>query len=113
MNARALVILTNLPDAASADRMANILVESGMAACVNCLPSVRSVYRWRGKIEHALETTLFIKTRVDRYADVEQAIRAHHPYEIPEIIAMPITHGLSQYLRWVTDESENRGPTYA
>lgn len=113
MNTCALLILTHLPDAASADRMAAMLVEGGLAACVNCLPSVQSVYRWQGKIEHAQEIALLIKTRVDRYAEVEQAIRTHHPYELPEIIAMPITHGLPAYIRWISDESENRGPHYA
>ena len=101
-----LLVLTCLPDAESARRLAEHLVESRLAACVNLLASCRSVYRWEGKIENAEEVPLLIKTRADRYAALETAIRARHPYELPEIIAVPVTSGLPGYLAWVAAETE-------
>jgi periplasmic divalent cation tolerance protein len=82
-------------------------VERRLAACVNILSPCRSVYRWQGKTEDAEEFPMLIKTTRDRYADLEAAIRAGHPYELPEIIAMPLAAGLSAYLAWVG--SETRG----
>lgn len=102
---QALLILTNLPDAAAAEALAQGLVADRLAACVNILAPCRSVYRWRGEIEDAHEVPLLIKTSAARYADVEAAIRARHPYELPEIIAVPIAHGLPDYLTWVTNET--------
>jgi periplasmic divalent cation tolerance protein len=100
-----LLILTNLPDEASAQALATTLVSERLAACVNVLAPCRSVYRWQGAIESAQEVPLLIKTTTARYADLEAAIRARHPYELPEIIAVPITHGLPEYLRWVVTET--------
>lgn len=100
-----LLILTNLPDADSAQALATTLVNERMAACVNVLAPCRSVYRWQGAIESALEVPLLIKTTAARYADLEAAIRAAHPYELPEIIAVPIAHGLPAYLDWVVAET--------
>jgi len=105
----ALLVLTNLPDVASARALAGHLVEARLAACVNILAPCRSVYRWEGRIEDAEEVPLLIKTTAARYAALEEAIRARHPYELPEIVAVPLTHGLPGYLGWVaaetTDES--------
>ena len=84
----ALVVLTNCPDDEVADRIARTLVESGLAACVNRLAPASSIYRWQGAVERATETPLLIKTTRERYAEVEQAIRALHPYEVPEIVAL-------------------------
>lgn len=100
-----LLVLTNLPDEASARTLAGQLLDARLAACVNILAPCRSVYRWQGKIEDASETPLLIKTTAERYAALEKAIRAAHPYELPEIIAVPITHGLPDYLRWVATET--------
>lgn len=100
-----LLVLTNLPDAESAGKLANLLVESQLAACVNILAPCRSVYRWQGKIEDAEETPLLIKTRAERYAELETAIIANHPYELPEIIAVPIERGLPAYLTWVAAQT--------
>lgn len=100
-----LLILTNLPDAASAQALATMLVSGRLAACVNVLAPCSSVYRWQGAIENAQEVPLLIKTTAARYADLEAAIRAAHPYELPEIIAVPITHGLPDYLDWVVTET--------
>jgi periplasmic divalent cation tolerance protein len=101
-----IVVLTNCPDDAVADRIARTLVESGLAACVNRLAPVASVYRWRGAVERATETPLLIKTARARYTEVEQAIRALHPYEVPEIIAFAIDAGFAPYLRWIGDEAQ-------
>jgi periplasmic divalent cation tolerance protein len=102
----AYLVITNLPDRDSATKLAHVLVERRLAACVNILSPCRSVYRWQGKIENAEEFPMLIKTTKDRYADLEAAIRAGHPYSLPEVIAIPLAGGLSAYLEWV--ESETR-----
>jgi len=104
-NSQALLILTNLPDEAAAQALAAALVTERLAACVNVLAPCRSVYRWQGKVEHAQEVPLLIKTTAARYKALEAAIRARHPYELPEIIAVPIAHGLPEYLNWVAAET--------
>ncbi|MDR2164704.1 MAG: divalent-cation tolerance protein CutA [Zoogloeaceae bacterium] len=103
---RHLLILTNLPDQASAGQLATALVERHLAACVNVLAPCHSVYRWRGKLETATEILLLVKTSAERYAEVEAVIRARHPYELPEIVAFPIECGLPGYLDWITRETE-------
>ncbi len=105
MNSDAILIFSNLPDAQSAARLAETLVDERLAACVNILAPCTSVYRWQGKIESAQETPLLIKTSRASYGKVEQAIRASHPYELPEIIVVPIETGLPAYLDWVTAET--------
>lgn len=100
-----LLLLTNLPDEASAHALATMLVTERLAACVNVLAPCHSVYRWQGEIESAQEVPLLIKTTAARYADLEAAIRTHHPYELPEIIAVPVAHGLPEYLMWVATET--------
>jgi periplasmic divalent cation tolerance protein len=110
---QALVVLTNLPDEASAHALADALVGEHLAACVNVLAPCRSVYRWQGAIENATEIPLLIKTTAVRYAALEAAIRARHPYELPEIIAVPIAHGLPEYLDWVVAETRTETLTEA
>lgn len=100
-----LLVFTNLPDEASAHALATALVAERLAACVNLLAPCRSVYRWQGKVENATETPLLIKTTAGRYAALEAAIRARHPYELPEIVAVPVAHGLPEYLDWVATET--------
>ena len=100
-----LLVLTNLPDEASAHALAAALVTEHLAACVNVLAPCRSVYRWRNEIENATEVPLLIKTTAARYPALEAAIRARHPYELPEVIAVPIAHGLPEYLDWVAAET--------
>ena len=100
-----LLVLTNCPDEVVADRIALTLVEQGLAACVNRLAPVQSIYRWRGNVERAIEVPLLIKTTRERYGDVEQAIRHLHPYEVPEIIAVPLAAGYAAYLRWIESET--------
>ena len=99
------LVLTNLPDLAAARRLAKLLVEQRLAACVNVLAQCSSVYRWRGRIETASEVPVLIKTVASRYPRIEAAIRANHPYELPEIISVPVVTGLGEYLRWVATES--------
>jgi periplasmic divalent cation tolerance protein len=108
----ALLVCTNLPDAQSAHALARDLLERRLAACVNILPGVRSAYRWQGGIEEASETSLMIKTTQLRYAALEQAIAAAHPYEVPEIIAMPIVAGLPAYLGWLAQETNGNGDAH-
>lgn len=100
-----LLILTNLPNEAAARALATSLVSDRLAACVNILAPCRSVYRWQGEIENAEEVPLLIKSSEATYPALETAIRARHPYELPEIIAVPIAHGLPEYLAWVNAET--------
>lgn len=99
--ARTLIVMTTLPDRASAERLASLLVERGLAACVNLLAPCRSVYRWEGGVQQAEELPMLIKTTDARYAGLEDAIRAAHPYDLPEIVALPVERGLAGYLDWV------------
>jgi periplasmic divalent cation tolerance protein len=101
----ALLVLTNLPDRAAAEKLADALVEKRVAACVNILAPCRSVYRWKGALQHDEEHPMLIKTTAERYAALEAAIRAGHPYELPEIVAVPIERGLADYLDWVAAET--------
>lgn len=100
-----LLLLTNLPDEGSAAVLAAHLVEHRLAACVNQLAPVRSVYRWQGQVEQAVEIPLLIKTTRAGYAAVEAAVCALHPYDVPELIAVPVEIGLAAYLDWVVQES--------
>ncbi len=100
-----LLVLTNCPDAASAERIARALVDNRLAACVNRLPPVASTYRWQGAVECADEVPLLIKCTRERYAQVEEAIRQLHPYQVPEIVAVPIVAGFAPYLRWVDEQT--------
>lgn len=99
------IVLTNLPDRAAAVQLAQELVARRLAACVNVLAECTSVYRWQGRIENVAEVPVLIKTRAERYAEVEATIRSLHPYELPEIIAVPVRHGFDEYLQWVADET--------
>lgn len=101
----ALLVMTSLPDQASAETLAAHLVDSHLAACVNLLAPCKSVYRWQDKREQATEFPLLIKTTQARYAEVEAAIREQHPYELPEVIALPLVAGLPAYLDWVRSET--------
>ena len=101
------LVLTNLPDQAIAERIAHHVVAIRVAACVSILAPCRSVYRWQGAVEEAAEIPLLIKTTADRYPDLERAIKSMHPYDVPEIIAIPIVRGWPPYLGWVDEASRS------
>jgi len=105
-----LLVLTNLPDADSAERISRQLVEQRLAACVNILAPCTSVYRWNDAIETASEIPLLIKTTRARYPALQAALTAAHPYELPEIVAVPLHEGLPAYLAWVGAETADRHP---
>ena len=102
-----LLVMTNLPDQASAETLAAALVENRLAACVAILQPCRSIYRWKGSVESSDEVPLLIKTTEARYAELENVIRTQHPYAIPEIVAFPVTAGLPAYLAWVAAETQS------
>lgn len=99
------LVITNLPDRESAASLARALVDKRLAACINILSPCRSIYRWKGAVENAEEFPLLIKTSRKRYPELEAAIRAGHPYELPEIIAIPLAAGLPAYIDWVEAET--------
>lgn len=100
-----LLIITNCPDEDTANAIALALVEARLAACVNILPRCQSIYRWQGAVDTASEVPLLVKTTAGNYAVLEAAIRERHPYEVPEIIAIPIARGLPAYLNWLAAET--------
>lgn len=106
-----LLVFTNLPDRAVAERVADALVTEGVAACVNILAECASVYRWQDKLEHASEVPLLIKTTRSAYPRLEIALRRLHPYEVPEIVSLPVSAGLPEYLDWVVQETQARNRT--
>jgi len=101
----ALLVISNLPDRASAEALARALIDRRAAACVNVLSPCLSVYRWKAAVETAEEHPVFAKTTRDRYELLERVIRELHPYELPEIIAVPLAGGLPAYLQWVEAET--------
>jgi periplasmic divalent cation tolerance protein len=100
-----LLVLTNMPDLASAETLARELIEGKLAACVNILAPCTSTYRWKGEIETASEIPMLIKTTTAAYSALEKAILVLHPYELPEIVQVPITGGLPAYIEWLITET--------
>ncbi|HIK16162.1 MAG TPA: divalent-cation tolerance protein CutA [Leptolyngbyaceae cyanobacterium M33_DOE_097] len=94
------VVLVTASSEAEANAIAQSLVESHLAACVSLFP-IQSIYTWQGKVEQAQEWQLLIKTDLTRFAELEAAVRSLHSYEVPEIIALPISHGSTDYLQWI------------
>jgi periplasmic divalent cation tolerance protein len=101
-----LLVITNMPDTQTAAQLAQRLIEERAAACVNQLAPCTSTYRWQDGIETASEVPLLIKTTRTAYPRLETLIRELHPYELPEIIAVPVTVGLPAYLEWVDQETQ-------
>lgn len=99
------VAFSTAPDADSGARIARALVEERLAACVNLVPAVRSIYRWQGAVEEQTEVLLVIKTRAERVEALAARLRALHPYELPELMALPVAGGLPAYLDWVAAEA--------
>jgi periplasmic divalent cation tolerance protein len=102
-----LMVMTTAPDAEVAQKIARSLVERRLAACVNILAPCQSVYYWQGAVEDSNEVPMLIKTTAARYGALEAAITALHPYEVPEIVALPLSHGLPEYLNWVIAETHH------
>ncbi len=100
-------MLTTCPTRRAAQRLARALVEERLAACVNIVPIAQSVYRWRGRIESTPEFLLIIKSLKRAYARLEKRLRALHPYELPEIIAVPISSGSRPYLAWLANPDKS------
>lgn len=107
MSSSVLLLISNLPDLASAQSLAEALISRRLAACVSLLSPCQSVYRWEGKLERASEIPVLIKTTQACYPALEAAIRELHPYELPEIVAIPVTAGLPAYLNWVNEETDS------
>jgi periplasmic divalent cation tolerance protein len=107
-----LVCFCTCPDTATAQAIADVLVGERLAACVNVLPGLRSVYRWQGAIERADEALLLIKTVQGRLPALQARVAALHPYELPELVAVEVAGGLAAYLDWITESSaDGRGDT--
>jgi len=104
----ALACLSTCPDAATAERIARALVEDRLAACVNLLPGVRSVYRWDGDVVVDEEVLLVIKTTSAQLQALRERLPALHPYETPELVVLAVTDGLPAYLQWIADSTAPR-----
>jgi periplasmic divalent cation tolerance protein len=103
MNDKILLALSTFPDTEIARRISNELVSERFAACANILSSVESIYRWKQKIESGNETLVFFKVSENRQSAFQDKLRSLHPYDVPEIIFVPVASGLPEYLRWVTE----------
>lgn len=101
MDSQPLVVFCTCPDQASAERIAATVVEERLAACVNILPGLTSIYRWRGQLQRDAELLLLVKTQGAAYPPLEARIRELHPYDVPEVIALPVRAGSSAYLDWI------------
>ena len=103
MAEKVLLGISTFPDTEIARRISNQLVSERFAACANILPSVESIYRWKGDIESGTETLVFFKVSEDRQSAFQDKLQSLHPYDVPEIIFIPVTNGLPEYLRWVAE----------
>ena len=103
MSQEVLLALSTFPDAETARRISNQLVTEKFAACANILPAVESIYRWKGKIENGAETLVLFKLSKDRQTAFQEKLRSLHPYEVPEIVFVPVSNGLPEYLGWVVE----------
>src|ERR1041385_8612943 len=97
--------LSTFPDRETAQQISNQLVTEKFAACANILPAIESIYRWKDKIETSSETLVFFKLSEDRQSAFQEKLRSLHLYEIPEIIFVPISSGLPEYLKWIAENS--------
>src|SRR5437867_12107911 len=100
-----LLAVSTFPDAETARRVSNQLVTEKFVACANVLPGIESIYRWKGKIETGNETLVFFKLSEDKYPAFEEKLRSLHPYDVPEIISVPVRKGLPAYLNWVNENT--------
>lgn len=107
MASSARIVLVTAPDLEVASRLGRALVEERLAACVNLVPGLRSIYRWEGQIEEAAEVMLVVKTRQERCEALAARVEALHPYELPEVVVLPIEGGGDRYLAWILSESQS------
>jgi len=104
MNSICMVFCT-CPDEQVAEKLAARLLKQRLAACVNIIPDIRSIYRWNGEINRDSEALMVIKTAVEEYEALESCLREHHPYDVPEVVCLPVQAGLPEYLAWVAKET--------
>jgi periplasmic divalent cation tolerance protein len=102
LNNSVIIVLMTASSSEEADRLADMLVNGNLAACVQILPPIRSVYRWQGSIERSSEVLLIAKTVTDKFVELEQRVRAVHSYETPEIVALPVTAISEPYREWLS-----------
>lgn len=102
-----LLLFSTCAELGEAEAIAHDLIDAGLAACVNIVPGIRSVYRWQDQVENTVEQLLIIKAAKRRYAQIEARIKALHSYELPEIVAVPITGGLPEYLQWLLNTEKD------
>lgn len=95
------LVLCTCGDGATAEKLAHGLVEAQLAACVNIVPGLTSVYSWQGRVQSDRESLLIAKTRCERFPQLRDYLRSHHPYELPEIVALPVCAGSREYLAWI------------
>lgn len=107
---QALVVLCTTPDQHTAQSLAHALVSEQLAACINILGPISSIYQWGGQLEQAIEHLLLIKTTVSTYPQLEARLSALHPYEVPEIIALPVAQGADSYLHWLSSSTSKPSP---
>lgn len=108
MKDEVIILLSNFPDAESARKAARTLVEERLIACGNLIPGVESIYEWKGTVETSAEVMVVCKTTVSRAEDAQSRLRALHPYEVPEILQVPVSRGWPAYLAWVAAQCEPR-----
>ncbi|MFC2160218.1 divalent-cation tolerance protein CutA [Acidobacteriota bacterium] len=104
--AKELLVFTTVPDEETAENISQYLVETRLAACVTRTAICKSIYWWKGKITKDNEHILFIKTQAKRYPELEKALVKIHPYEVPEVIAVPLIQGFGKYLNWLNEETD-------
>lgn len=103
-----IVCLVTIDDRDKAAQIARVLVEKKLVACVNIIPEIRSIYSWKGNVCDETERLLIMKTRSELFLELQAAVKALHPYEVPEIVALDIREGLPDYLRWIDETTANK-----
>jgi periplasmic divalent cation tolerance protein len=103
-----IVVFVTTASEEEAARIGRAVVEDGLAACANVIPRIRSIFRWEGKVSDEQEALMLLKTRADLFDDLAKAVKRHHSYDVPEIIALPIGRGSADYLKWIRDVTSNR-----
>jgi len=106
MNDALLVVLCTTPSIEVAEKLARAIVEQRLAACANIVPTIRSLYMWNGALHDEPETLMVLKTHPNRYEALETWLKANHPYDVPEIVALPVSHGSAPYIAWVTQQTK-------